>query len=85
MIPKKEVNFFIRFLKDKGLYYAFLKDLRRSEPLGKDNFHKFIKERGNGYSAYIIMDCILWSESLFTKWQDMYHEYIEFFSKEYGK
>jgi hypothetical protein len=85
MIPKEELKFFIRFLKDKGLYYAFLKDLRRSEPFGKENFHQFIDRAESGGSTNIIMNCILWVESLFPNWHDIYSEYANYFYDEYGK
>lgn len=85
MIPKKEVNFFMRFLKNKGLYYVFLQDLRRSESFGKNNFHRFIETRKKGNSVCILMECLLWSESLFINWHNIYSEYANYFYDEYEK
>jgi len=79
----RELNFFRRFLKERGLYSAFLKDARRqqNERLHGIPFHEFI--RGMGYSTEILMVVVHWGESEYKYWHTVYDDYKKYFEKNY--
>ena len=75
MIPKDELSFFKRYLKDKGLYAVFTRDCKASLPYGKEKFSEYVKRHTKGWSKFIIMDCILWSTSEYKHWSSIYSQY----------
>lgn len=81
MVDKTELSFFKRFLKNKGLWNAFKKDVRASEKCNKMPFHHFIKYEEN--TTRILMQCVLWSASDFRGWGGVYVQYGKFFSENY--
>ena len=82
MVDKIELSFFKRFLKNKGLWNAFKKDVRKSEKFYKIPLRKFLNLE-NASSKNILMDCVLWCESDFREWGDMYIQYEKYFSENY--
>ena len=82
MIDKAELSFFKRYLKDEGLWNAFKKDVKKSEKFNKAPFRKYI-DLEMASSERILMDCVLWCESDFKKWVDVYEQYANFFSENY--
>lgn len=83
MIPKKEVSFFKRYLKEKGLYNVFKQDLAISSQEARTPLHEFIKRGKQGYSTNIIMDCLLWSVSNYKYWAKTYNDYITYYYKNF--
>ena len=79
MIPKKEVSFFKRYLKEKGLYNVFRQDLAIASQEVRTPLHEFIKRGKKGYSTNIIMDCLLWSVSNYRYWAKTYNDYITYY------
>ena len=84
MIPKKEVSFFKRYLKEKGLYNVFKHDLVIGLQYNKTPLRTHIEYRGRGGTMNIIMDCLLWQFSKYQGWQKLYDEYPIYFSKHYN-
>ena len=84
MMPKKEVNFFKRYLKEKGLYNVFKQDLAIALRHNKMPLHKFIESGKKGSSKEIIMDCLLWSLSIYKYWQRLYQDYSIYYLKHYN-
>ena len=79
MIPKKEVSFFKRYLKEKGLYNVFKQDLAIASQEARTPLYEFIKRGKKGYSTNIIMDCLLWSVSSYRFWAKIYNDYITYY------
>lgn len=84
MIPEKEVKFFIRFLKEKGLFAAFQRDHSIS---ANKHFKKPLKieiKTGQcGRSKEFLMDCILWRASKFRYWDEIYHVYKKHYNENF--
>ena len=76
-----ELSFFKRYLKGKGLWNAFKKDVSLSKPY-KCCFHEYVKKADNN-SRGIIMDCLLWSIAKYRGWGDIYVLYGKYFKKYY--
>lgn len=83
MIPKKELKFFIRYLKDNKLFAAFKRDTEKSIMYGKTPYKFFINKEGAHCSIHIIMDCVLWSMSSYLEWGEIYSDYRRHFEKNY--
>ena len=83
MIPKKEVSFFKRYLKEKGLYNVFKQDLAIASQEARTPLYEFIKRGKQGYSTNIIMDCLLWSVSNYRYWAKIYNDYITYYYKNF--
>ena len=79
----RELKFFIRYLKERGLYSAFVRDARRQqdERLNGIPFHEYI--RGMKNSTDILMDVVYWAESEYSYWQNVYYDYKLYFRKNY--
>lgn len=81
---KKEYNFFIRYLKDKGLYAEFFKEIKR-QPDRRSNvpFKKYCEGIA---STDILMNCICWGDARLTDlWKEQWYKYDEFFLKKYNE
>jgi hypothetical protein len=74
MVPKNDIKFFIRFLKDKGVYNAFKRDLNTS-PGGVSYFDFINKKNTRLDAAEIIMYCIVWDTAAYPGWGDLYREF----------
>lgn len=85
MIPKDELSFFKRYLKDKGLYAVFVRDYKASLPYGKENFSEYVKIHTKGWTKLIIMDCILWTVSEYRHWNLVYSQYETIYKNEYNE
>ena len=83
MIPKKEVSFFKRYLKERGLYNVFRQDLAIASQHARTPLHEFIKRGKQGYSTNIIMDCLLWSMSKYKFWVKAYNDYMTCYYKNF--
>ena len=79
MIPKKEVSFFKRYLKEKGLYNVFKLDLFISLKYGKAPIKKIIEKGHEGDTTDIIMRCLLWSCSNYGVWHKIYRDYSNYY------
>jgi hypothetical protein len=81
----RELKFFIRYLKERGLYSAFVKDARRQqdERLYGIPFQKFI--RGLSDSTEILMHVVNWGASEYRYWQNVYDDYKSYFREKYYK
>ena len=79
----RELKFFIRYLKEQGLYYAFVSDARRqqNERLHGIPFHEYI--RGMKNSTNILMIVVNWRESEYKYWHTVYYDYKKYFEKNY--
>ena len=78
----KELKFFKRYLKEEGLYSAFVKDAREQQDrrLGT-SFAGYIQKIAR--STDILMIVICWGEAKYQYWRDVYHEYQLYFNKNY--
>lgn len=81
----RELKFFIRYLKERGLYSAFVKDARRQqdERLYGIPFQKFI--RGLSDSTKILMHVVNWGASEYRYWHNVYDDYKSYFREKYHK
>ena len=78
MVDKKEIKFFKRYLKNKGLFHAFFRDARISHNFdGRRTVSEALKRDIRTYN--LIMDCILWSVSLYNGWNNRYIKIITIF------
>ena len=78
----RELNFFRRYLKERGLYSAFLRDARQQQNWRlKKPYQEYI--RGMKNSTDILMDVIHWAESEYSYWQNVYYDYKLYFRKNY--
>lgn len=77
----RELKFFIRYLKERGLYSAFVKDARRqqNERLHGIPFQKYI--RGMRDSTEILMNVVNWGASEYRYWHNVYDDYKSYFRK----
>lgn len=71
-----ELNFFIRFLKDKNLYNLFIE--RVTEQHGINSFYRNLKNLSN-YTELIIFDSLCWGDTIEGSgfWCSLYYEYAE--------
>jgi hypothetical protein len=82
-MDKKEYNFFIRYLKDQGLYTEFFKEIKRQPDRRYDvPFKKYCERIA---STNILMDCICWGTARLSLWGEQWHKYNNFFEKNYTK
>lgn len=81
----RELKFFIRYLKERGLYSAFVKDARRqqNERLHGIQFQKYI--RGMKKSTDILMNVVNWGTSEYLNWHSVYDDYELYFKEKYHK
>jgi hypothetical protein len=78
----RELNFFRRFLKEKGLYSAFVRDARRQQNWRlKKPYQEYI--RGMNNSTGILMAVVHWGESEYKYWHTVYDDYKIYFRKNY--
>ena len=82
-MDKKEYNFFIRYLKDQGLYIEFFMEIKRQpyRRLGIP-FKKYCERIS---STNILMNCICWATARQSLWREQWHKYNKFFEKNYTK
>ena len=81
----RELKFFKRYLKEKGLYYAFIKDARMQQivRIHGTPFQKYIRRMKN--SIDILMVTVNWRESEYSGWHNVYDDYKLYFNKNYNK
>lgn len=78
----RELNFFRRFLKERGLYSAFVRDAKQQQKWRlKKPFQEYI--RGMKHSTDILMDVVHWGESEYKYWHTVYDDYKKYFEKNY--
>ena len=78
----RELNFFRRFLKERGLYSAFVRDAKQQQNLRlKKPYQEYI--HGMNDSREILMDVLHWRESEYHDWQNVYYDYKLYFRKNY--
>jgi hypothetical protein len=75
-----QYNFFIRYLKERGLYTAFLKDARK---FPDRRYYAPIKQYllDDAPQGEEIMRLIHWSSASWCGWSNEYHNYKEFLRK----
>ena len=84
MVSDKQYAFFIRYLKERGLYHAFLRDyrLQQQKRIGgrslRDYTFKFLSS-----TVEILMNVICWGEAEYRLWGDEYRRYESFFLENY--
>jgi hypothetical protein len=82
-MTKTEYNFFIRYIKEIGLYSEFIKEIKRQP---SRRYNKPLKEYCKKiHSTQIIMNCIEWSEARKKIWQKCWVEYQNYFLKNYNE
>jgi hypothetical protein len=81
----RELKFFKRYLKEKGLYYAFIKDARMQQDVRLHGrpFQKYIRKMKE--STNILMVTVNWTISEYRHWNDIYSDYQLYFNKNYNK
>jgi hypothetical protein len=81
----RELKFFKRYLKEKGLYYAFIKDARMQQDVRLHGrpFRKYIRKMKE--STNILMVTVNWTISEYRHWYDIYSDYQLYFNKNYNK
>lgn len=81
----RELKFFKRYLKEKGLYYAFIKDARTQQDVRLHGipFQKYIRKMKE--STNILMVTVNWTISEYRHWHDIYSDYQLYFNKNYNK
>lgn len=78
----RELNFFRRFLKERGLYSAFVRDARQQQKLRlKKPYQEYI--RGMKHSTDILIVVVHWGESEYKYWHTVYDDYKKYFEKNY--
>ena len=84
MIDKKQYSFFMRYLKEKGLYHAFMRDyrLQQDKRIGGMSLRDYTF--GNLHSTVdILMNVICWGEAEYRQWGEEYRRYENFFTENY--
>ena len=83
-LTKEDYNFFIRYLKEKGLFSEFCYEIRRQIRRRQcAKFQKSIYARLKS-STQILMDYINWTEARYKDengcngWAKIYHDYVTF-------
>ena len=78
----RELNFFRRFLKERGLYSAFVRDAKQQQNWKpKKPYHEY--KRGMKDSRDILMNVVHWAESEYKYWHTVYDDYKKYFEKNY--
>lgn len=78
----RELNFFRRFLKERGLYSAFVRDAKQQQNWRlKKPYQVYI--RGLKDSRDILMNVVNWRESEYEYWHTVYDDYKIYFRKNY--
>lgn len=81
-MTKTEYNFFIRYIKEIGLYSEFIKEIKRQP---SRRYNKPLKEYCKKiHSTQIIMNCIHWPTAVHNIWHRKYNEYIDFYKKHFN-
>lgn len=83
-MDKKDITFFKRFLKDKGLYSAFKRgnNISRSTYPNIQSFQNFIKNHLD--PCEILMFCVTWDyvrQKTGFYWGDIYTEFKKYYKK----
>ena len=74
----RELNFFRRFLKERGLYSAFVRDAKQQQNLRlKKPYQEYI--HGMNDSREILMDVLHWRASEYKYWETVYDDYKIYF------
>lgn len=76
----EQYKIFIRYLKERGLYFAFLNDAKRFPERRKGKHVKTaLLNMSNPREAIMVL--INWGFAEYKKWQDEYHKYINFYNQ----
>lgn len=80
MMPKKEFAYFIRYLKDKGLYSQFKHFAYQLERRSNLSFNEYL-EKTEKNSAQILLECILLEPTGISGiWHSAYLEYRKIYT-----
>lgn len=81
----RELKFFIRYLKERGLYSAFTKDARMQQNVRLHGipFQEYIRKMKE--STSILMVIVNWRESEYSGWHGVYDDYQLYFREKYHK
>jgi len=79
-MTNEQYKIFIRYLKERGLYFAFLNDAKQFPERRKG---KRVKTAllNMASPTEAIMALIHWGNAEYKKWQDEYHKYINFYNQ----
>lgn len=80
---KTEYNFFIRYLKENGLYTEFFREIKRQHNRNRRNNIPFKKYCKVIKSISILMNCIHWESARKRIWREQWYSYNRFFSNNY--
>ncbi len=79
-MTNEQYKIFIRYLKERGLYFAFLKDAKQFPERRKGGHVKTaLLNMANPTEAIMVL--INWGFAEYKKWQDEYHKYINFYNQ----
>ncbi len=79
-MPKKELAYFIRYLKDKGLYSQFKHFAYQLERRSNLSFNEYL-EKTEKNSVQILLECFLWDTiEISYIWHSAYLEYHKIYT-----